>query len=1003
MTKFAGRREKQLKIVAQRAIAEFMEMRLLLSGNPSVQMLSPANGATGVSPNTAIAVDLVLPNGGLDPNSINSSDVYLTRNTDGSTVPALPNTTGGGDAIILQPQSPLTANTSYTFTITAGVKDVNGDTFTPFTSMFTTGSSSGTGNSTVSFQEISLTTAQSNAFTCVRIGPDGLLYASTEDGRIFRWAINGDGTLGAPQIITSLQQANGGNRLISGFTFDPSSTASNVKLWVSNTFYALSGATNGVDFTGKLTVMSGPSLGTVQDAVIDLPRSVADHVNNQPVFGPDGALYFAQAAENAFGAPDTTWGNRPDHMLSAAILRLDTSKVTPGSPLDVLTPDAGGTYNPFAANAPLTIYATGVRNAFQIMFDSHGNLWAPSNGSSSGGNSPAFSSTDPSQVNGNRIDTGQPYSGPNVPGLTSIPDTEDDFLYKIAQGGYYGHPDPARGEFVLDGGNPSTPSGLITQTFSEYPSGTNPDLNYRGAAYNFGPHHSPDGIIQYTGSEFNGALNGIILVSYYTANAGIVALNIDGNGNVTGINSTIPGFINLKDPVNMVENPANGDIYVSELGADRLSLLVPIVNSQQLSAPANPQAIANNFAKITFSWDSVPNATSYRVERQGPNDSNFVEIASGITGTNYVDTSVQEGKSYQYRVRAQNSAGLSGYSEVAVVNVPTPGGSGRQVLDIIIGKGANKSVRFVDADGTVTTFTQSGAGTTTIEFSGDTISQATIKGVVVISGTNVTADTITGAGTNQTSGLTINAKGGNGSVDVGSITTNGTYKSITARTTNLLDNLSISAAIGNVIFGSISGANVSATSLGNLQVMGNANMVLNAGFVRTVQVHGTLSNSTLMLTGAGTVDLGKLTAGGVTGSQITAAGNLGALSVGSLLNSQIYAGIATLSSGLPQTSTDFVAQDLIKSITVKKAKGLATFINSDVAAAQIQNANLGNVQFSNGGTKFGLAAHLIKSVTIGDPTTNKSVGVHTITSSAVVSTALTAKGINAGDLVVNII
>lgn len=1002
MTKFEGRREKQLKIVAQsaRAIAEIMEMRLLLSGNPSVQMLSPTNGATGVSPNTAIAADLVLPNGGLDETTINSSDVYLTRNSDHSLVPSLPNTTGGGDAIILQPQSPLTPNTSYTFTITAGVKDVNGDTFTPFTSMFTTGSASGTGNSSASFQEISLATAQNNAFTCVRIGPDGLLYGSTEDGRIFRWAINGDGTLGTPQIITSLQQANGGNRLISGFTFDPSSTASNVKLWVSHTFYALSGATNGVDFTGKLTVMSGPDLGTVQDAVIDLPRSVADHVNNQPVFGPDGALYFAQAAENAFGAPDTTWGNRPDHMLSAAILRLDTTKVTPGSPLDVLTPDAGGTYDPFAANAPLTIYATGVRNAFQIMFDSHGNLWAPSNGSSSGGNSPAFSSTDPSQVNGNRIDTGQPYNGPNVPGLTSIQDTENDFLYKIAQGGYYGHPDPARGEFVLDGGNPSTPSGLITQTFSAYPSGTNPDPNYRGAAYNFGPHHSPDGIIQYTGSEFNGALNGVILVSYYTANAGIVALNIDANGNVTGINSTIPGFMNLKDPVNMVENPANGDIYVSELGADRLSLLVPIVNSQQLTAPANPQAIANNSHKVTFSWDAVSNATSYRVERQGPGDANFVEIASGITGTSYVDTNVQDG-AYQYRVRAQNSSGLSGYSGVAAVNVQPP--AGRQTLDIIIGKGANKSVRFVDADGTVTTFTQSGAGTTTIEFSGDTISQATIKGVVVIGGTNVTADTITGAGTNQTSGLTINAKGGNGSVDVGSITTNGTYKSITARTTNLLDNLSNSAAVGNVIFGSISGANISAASLGNLQVMGNANLVLNAGFVRTVQVHGTLSNSTLTLTGAGTVDLAKLTAGGVTGSMITATGNLGALNVGSLLNSQIYAGIATLSSGLPQTSTDFVAQDLIKSINIKKAKGLATFINSDIAAAQIQTANLGNVQFSNGGTKFGLAAHLIKSVTIGDPTTNKSVGVHNITTSATVSTALTAKGINVGDLVVNII
>ena len=104
-------------------------------------------------------------------------------------------------------------------------------------------------------------TTAGTEFTDMKFGPDGKLYASTEDGRIFRYPVNTDGTLGTPQVITSLQTANGGaNRLISGFAFDPASTASNLKIWVSNTFYALSGATNGQNFTGKLTVMSGPNL-----------------------------------------------------------------------------------------------------------------------------------------------------------------------------------------------------------------------------------------------------------------------------------------------------------------------------------------------------------------------------------------------------------------------------------------------------------------------------------------------------------------------------------------------------------------------------------------------------------------------------------------------------------------------------------------------------------------------------------------------------------------------
>ncbi len=54
--------------------------------------------------------------------------------------------------------------------------------------------------------------------------------------------------------------------------------------------------------------MSGPNLGTVQDYVTELPRSIRDHITNSLAFGPDGAIYFLQGSNSAMGAPDTGWG-----------------------------------------------------------------------------------------------------------------------------------------------------------------------------------------------------------------------------------------------------------------------------------------------------------------------------------------------------------------------------------------------------------------------------------------------------------------------------------------------------------------------------------------------------------------------------------------------------------------------------------------------------------------------------------------------------------------------
>ena len=92
--------------------------------------------------------------------------------------------------------------------------------------------------------------------------------------------------------------------------------------------------------------------------------------------------------------------------------------------------------------SPLTFYATGVRNAYDIIWHSNGQLYAPTNGSAAHGATPGYDGTSPAPQ---RIDG--PYAGTIVPAIPDVIDTENDYLYRVVQGGYYGHPNPQRGEY----------------------------------------------------------------------------------------------------------------------------------------------------------------------------------------------------------------------------------------------------------------------------------------------------------------------------------------------------------------------------------------------------------------------------------------------------------------------------------------------------------------------------------------------------------------------------
>jgi glucose/arabinose dehydrogenase len=497
------------------------------------------------------------------------------------------NTSGGGDVIVLHPDTLLTANTTYTFQVTSALKDVSNNGFVPYSMTFTTGASTNpSANSAVNFQKTQQTTAPANAYTCVTFGPDGKLYAAARTGQIYRFTPAADGSLGVPELIDTVRTANGNaNRLLTGLRFDPSSTAGNLILWVTHTFYAF---TNAPDWEGKVSRLSGANLDTYQDYVTNLPRSVRDHVTNQLDFGPDGALYVMQGSNTAMGAPDSAWGFRTEHLLNAAVLRVDiaaiASRIALGQgPLNVQTEDTATPYDPFAVGAPLTIYASGTRNGYDLIWASNGHLYVPTNGSASGGSVPAT----PAPGGGTAADGGYipridfptngSYKPPTTPvaAQSNLSYTEPDWLFDIHQGGYYGHPNATRNEYILNGGNPT--AGADQFEVPNYPIGTVADRNYRPAdVFELGTHLSADGIIQYHSNAFGGALAGKLLMVSYSGGKDIIAATLNSSGKVISTQAGFTGTTGFTGPVDLCEDPTNGNIYVADYDGQKIFLLHPV-------------------------------------------------------------------------------------------------------------------------------------------------------------------------------------------------------------------------------------------------------------------------------------------------------------------------------------------------------------------------------------------------------------------------------------------
>lgn len=391
-------------------------------------------------------------------------------------------------------------------------------------------------------------------------------------------------------------------------------------------------------------------------------------------------------------------------------------------------------------------------------------------------------------------------------------------------------------------------------------------------------------------------------------------------------------------------------------------------------------------------------------------------------------------------------------------NTPTPPPTTN--LTVTLGAGGPKTFTYRDSAGFVTTLNLAGPGSATVAFTGANLSLNN-TGNQLLGSANI--QSIDATGTTSATTLSINPRTVNGRMNVGSISTDGSFGAIFARFTNLLGNLSIAGSAGTIVLNNLSNGTISLGSgsapanfrfrnavnenLTSVQPIGNMvlgqwtstdpatpgqitapsinrifmsaqfspNLTLGSGginrfYARSItggvwNVAGPVGHLTVQLSAEVRINAASIDSiftAGLLSVALNTTGSINSITASILVNSDIYAGVGTLAAGdpLPESSADFTNPNArIGSIKLLQVPRMSSFSNNAIAAAALGHLDFSVTAFANNGMVQGLAAQSIASFSGIDLVTKHAFSL----SHPVSLNGLINENINPADFVLRIV
>lgn len=502
-----------------------------LAAEFSVAKVTPSDGAKGVELDPLIQIHTSEK---FDPATI-SRQAVLLLDAEGTEVPV--RLTGDlGGVINVSPERPLEVNQVYQIVVDNRLKSAQGAAIAKFKSQFQTTATQKAAPIGPRHFQFSQKQFDIRDGVCglALAGPD-TLFGCTWRGQLIRYRLDNQGKPQGPgEVVLERPQ-----RRFLSLVADSTSDDEAIVLWLTHD--SLAGKSLGPnDFSGTLSRLTIRENEVIEEPfIVGLPTG--DHPATGLVFGPEGKLFVSQGALTMLGGKRSL----QETILSAATLEIDLQSDAfkpEHRPLNVRT-EAPVNYD--LGTGPVKLFATGIRQAYDLCWHSNGQLYAGVNMNDTNETTPA---------------------GDGVPAISARP---PEMLIRIVRGKYYGHPNPARDEWVLLGGNPT--ENRDPWEVPEYPVGIQPDPNFdpslliRNLETDRGP--SANGCTEWTAA---GPLQGRLMICFYTATRGIHTYQFSEDGTAVVDHQPLLNekgeILRFGAPLDVVFHPA-GHLFVADFSA----------------------------------------------------------------------------------------------------------------------------------------------------------------------------------------------------------------------------------------------------------------------------------------------------------------------------------------------------------------------------------------------------------------------------------------------------